>query len=66
MKRSQIEFNFTPVLVVKNNWTDIWHVKSGNYVWPEDTEQISFPSIAEAVAFAKSHGANPQVAPSMK
>jgi hypothetical protein len=60
---AQIEFNFTPVLVVKNNWTDIWHVKSGHYAWPEDTEQISFPSIAEAVAFAKSHGANPQVAP---
>jgi hypothetical protein len=63
MNITQIELNFTPVLVVKNNWTDIWHVKSGHYAWPEDTEQISFSSIAEACAFAKSHGANPHVVP---
>ena len=65
MKRTQIEFNFTPVLVVKNNWTDIWHVKMGCLAWPEDADQVSFFSIAEAVAFAKSHGANPQVVPVM-
>jgi hypothetical protein len=61
MKEIQIEFNFTPVRIVKNKWTDIWHVMMGHLVWPEDTEQICFQSIQEAVAFAKSHGANPQV-----
>jgi hypothetical protein len=61
MNITQIEFNFTPVLVIKNNWTDIWHVKMGSLAWPEDAKQISFSTSAEAVAFAKSHGANPQV-----
>ena len=60
----QLEFNFPvvrPVRVVKNFWSNLWHVMCGPYVWPEDTEQISFTSIEEAVAFAKKHGATPQV-----
>lgn len=60
----QIEFNFSPVRpvrVVKNTWSDLWHVMSGHLVWPEDTEQISFSSIEQAVAFAKKHGATPQI-----
>jgi sugar phosphate isomerase/epimerase len=57
----QIEFNFSPVRVVKNTWSDLWHVMRGHYVWPEDTEQKCFESIEEAVAFAKKHGATPQV-----
>ena len=61
MKETQIEFSFESVRVVKNHWTDIWHVMKGHLVWPDDTEQISFESIDHAVSFAKSHGANPQV-----
>lgn len=61
MKQNQIEFNFDSVRIVKNNWTDIWHVKKGHLVWPDHAEQVSFPTIESAVAFAKSHGANPQV-----
>ena len=61
MKETQIEFSFESVRVVKNKWTDIWHVMKGHLVWPEDPEQISFSSIEEAIAFAKKHGANPQV-----
>ncbi len=60
----QIEFNFSPVCpvrVVKNTWSDLWHVMRGHYAWPEDTEQKCFESIEEAVAFAKKHGATPQV-----
>ena len=61
MKETQIEFSFESVRIVKNNWTDIWHVMKGRLVWPDDTEQISFESIDHAVSFAKSHGVNPQV-----
>lgn len=65
----QIEFNFDPVTffknkpvrVVKNTWSDVYHVMCGHLVWPEDVKQKCFSSIKDAVAFAKRHGANPQV-----
>ncbi len=61
MKETQIEFNFDSVRIVKNKWTDIWHVMKGHLVWPDDAEQVCFDSIDDAVSFAKSHGGNPQV-----
>ena len=61
MNLTQIQFSFEPVRVVKNKWTDIWHVMKGHLVWPDDTDQVCFQSIEDAVFFAKRHGANPQV-----
>ena len=53
--------NFHAVCVVKNHWSDVWHLKRGPYMWPENADKGTFASIEEAVAYARAHGAEPEL-----
>jgi hypothetical protein len=58
---NQMTMDFRPVRVVQNHWTPVWHVKRGHLTWPEHVDQPCFASIEEAVAFARIHGAEPEL-----
>jgi len=58
---TQITMDFHPVCVVKNYWSDVWHLKRGHYAWPENADKGTFASVEEAVAYARAHGAEPEL-----